>query len=55
VLAGVVLNTGAGVAAVPWIGAGLALITTVAILLDRRITRRARPADDRMGSCRIVS
>ncbi|MEV3978297.1 MFS transporter [Nonomuraea sp. NPDC049758] len=39
--AAVVLDTGAGVAAVPWIGAGLAALTVVPVLLDRWSSRRA--------------
>lgn len=34
-LAGVALNAGAGLASLPWIGAGLALLTVLAVLLDR--------------------
>jgi MFS transporter, DHA1 family, chloramphenicol resistance protein len=40
VFAGAALNAGAGVGSVPWLGAGLALVTIPAILVDRRITRR---------------
>ncbi len=40
VLAGVALHEGAGVGSIPWIGAGLALVTIPAVLLDRAISRR---------------
>jgi DHA1 family chloramphenicol resistance protein-like MFS transporter len=40
--AGAALGLGAGVAFIPWIGAGLALFTIPAVLLDRRISRRRR-------------
>ncbi|MEV5987513.1 Cmx/CmrA family chloramphenicol efflux MFS transporter [Streptomyces sp. NPDC052051] len=40
VLAGAALDAGAGVTSVPWIGAGLALVTVPMVLLDRGITRR---------------
>ena len=40
-LAGASLVAGAGVVSIPWIGAGLALATIPAILLDRSISRRA--------------
>ncbi|MEW9550186.1 MFS transporter [Nonomuraea sp. NPDC050783] len=37
--AGVVLDAGAGVVAIPWLGAGLAALTTVPVLLDRFASR----------------
>ncbi len=40
VLAGAVLNTGAGVDSVTWIGAALAAATVPTVLLDRAISRR---------------
>jgi MFS transporter, DHA1 family, chloramphenicol resistance protein len=40
--AGAALGLGAGVASIPWIGAGLALFTIPAVLLDRRISRIRR-------------
>jgi MFS transporter, DHA1 family, chloramphenicol resistance protein len=40
VFAGIALTAGAGVSAIPWIGAGLALLAVPAILLDRNISRR---------------
>ncbi|CAM4078097.1 MFS transporter [Kibdelosporangium persicum] len=43
VFAGAALTAGAGVGSIPWLGAGLALITIPAILLERRITRSRRP------------
>ena len=38
--AGVALGAGAGIASIPWIGAGLALLTILVVLLDRAISRR---------------
>jgi MFS transporter, DHA1 family, chloramphenicol resistance protein len=43
VFAGTALDAGAGVASIPWIGAGLALATMLATLLDRRLTRAPGP------------
>ncbi|MBE8520928.1 MFS transporter [Amycolatopsis sp. H6(2020)] len=40
VLAGVSLSAGAGLTAIPWIGAGLAVLTIPAILLDRALNQR---------------
>ncbi|QWF79523.1 MFS transporter [Amycolatopsis sp. CA-230715] len=40
VFAGIALNAGAGLTALPWIGAGLALLVIPAVLFDRTITRR---------------
>ena len=40
--AGAALGVGAGIATIPWIGAGLALFTIPAVLLDRRISRVRR-------------
>ncbi|MFI9594627.1 MFS transporter [Nonomuraea sp. NPDC052265] len=40
VSAAAALDAGAGLTAVPWIGAGLAVITIVPILLDRLLSRR---------------
>ncbi|MER6610279.1 Cmx/CmrA family chloramphenicol efflux MFS transporter [Streptomyces sp. NPDC000927] len=40
-LAGTALGTGAGITSVIWIGAGLAVVTMSAILLDRAMTRRS--------------
>ncbi|MEU3218543.1 MFS transporter [Streptomyces sp. NPDC006971] len=40
-LAGTALGTGAGITSVIWIGAGLAVVTLPAILLDRAMTRRS--------------
>ncbi|MGR6923488.1 MFS transporter [[Actinomadura] parvosata] len=39
--AAAVLEAGAGTEAIPWLGAGLAALTTVPILLDRVLSRRA--------------
>ncbi|WP_230465559.1 hypothetical protein [[Actinomadura] parvosata] len=39
--AAVVLDAGAGTEAIPWLGAGLAALTTAPILLDRMLSRRA--------------
>nr|WP_277349945.1 MFS transporter [Nonomuraea sp. FMUSA5-5] len=39
--AAVVLEAGAGTEAIPWLGAGLAALTTGPILLDRMLSRRA--------------
>jgi DHA1 family chloramphenicol resistance protein-like MFS transporter len=38
--AGTALGAGAGIASIPWIGAGLALVTVLAVLLDRTVTLR---------------
>ncbi|RVX41285.1 DHA1 family chloramphenicol resistance protein-like MFS transporter [Nonomuraea polychroma] len=38
-LAAVVLDADAGITAIPWLGAGLAVLTTVPILLDRTMSR----------------
>ncbi|RLK55069.1 MFS transporter [Actinokineospora cianjurensis] len=40
ILAGVALSAGASLTAIPWIGAGLAVLTIPAILVDQTITRR---------------
>ncbi|MEU4726125.1 MFS transporter [Nonomuraea dietziae] len=40
VLAAAALDAGAGITAIPWLGAGLAVITTVPILLDRMMSSR---------------
>ncbi|MDF2709812.1 MAG: major facilitator transporter [Nonomuraea muscovyensis] len=40
VAAAAALDAGAGITAIPWLGAGLAAITTVPVLLDRRLSRR---------------
>jgi DHA1 family chloramphenicol resistance protein-like MFS transporter len=40
ILAGIALSAGAGLTAIPWIGAGLAVLTIPAILVDRTITQR---------------
>lgn len=40
VFAGIALNAGAGLTALPWIGAGLAILTIPAVLFDRALTRR---------------
>ena len=45
VLAGVALGAGAGLTSIPWLGAGLALITVPVVLIDRTMARsRARSA-----------
>jgi DHA1 family chloramphenicol resistance protein-like MFS transporter len=38
--AGAALGAGAGIVSIPWIGAGLALLTILAVLLDRAISHR---------------
>ncbi|TWF79483.1 DHA1 family chloramphenicol resistance protein-like MFS transporter [Pseudonocardia hierapolitana] len=38
--AGAALGAGAGIASIPWIGAGLALVTALAVLLDRTVALR---------------
>ncbi|SER12571.1 MFS transporter [Actinokineospora terrae] len=40
ILAGVALSAGASLTVIPWIGAGLAVLTIPAILVDQTITRR---------------
>ncbi|MCB5910455.1 Cmx/CmrA family chloramphenicol efflux MFS transporter [Streptomyces pinistramenti] len=40
VLAGVALSAGAGLTSVPWLGAGLAVLTVPAVLIDRAVTRK---------------
>ncbi|MEU4546803.1 MFS transporter [Nonomuraea dietziae] len=40
VLAAAALDAGAGITAIPWLGAGMAVITTVPILLDRMMSSR---------------
>ncbi|MEU4807181.1 MFS transporter [Actinosynnema sp. NPDC023587] len=40
VLAAIALSAGASLTAIPWIGAGLAVLTIPAILIDRNITQR---------------
>ncbi|QBD76889.1 MFS transporter [Ktedonosporobacter rubrisoli] len=45
IFAGAALDAGVSVGAIPWIGAGLAIITVPAILLDRALTRARRQAD----------
>ncbi|WP_246075152.1 hypothetical protein [Nonomuraea terrae] len=40
VLAAAALDAGAGITAIPWLGAGLAAITTVPVLLDSMMSRR---------------
>ncbi|MBB4917269.1 MFS transporter [Streptosporangium saharense] len=40
--AGIAFDAGAGVVSVAWIGAGLAAATALAVLLDRRLSRRDR-------------
>ncbi len=42
-LAGIALGGGAGLASVPWIGAGLAVATIPAVLVDRRLSRQGSP------------
>ncbi|GGT56544.1 MFS transporter [Actinomadura citrea] len=42
VLAGAAMNAGAGLTAVPWIGAGLAAAIVPTVLLDRTLSRRAK-------------
>ncbi|MFF9403088.1 MFS transporter [Streptomyces sp. NPDC014744] len=44
-LAGTALGSGAGITSVIWIGAGLAVVTMPAILLDRAMTRRRAQPD----------
>ncbi|MGW6603189.1 Cmx/CmrA family chloramphenicol efflux MFS transporter [Streptomyces sp. NPDC055036] len=45
VLAGVALGAGAGLTSIPWLGAGLALLTIPVVLIDRTMARnRARSA-----------
>jgi DHA1 family chloramphenicol resistance protein-like MFS transporter len=46
VLAGVALNSGAGVDTLPWIGAALAVVALPAIALDHRLRARARRCSD---------
>jgi MFS transporter, DHA1 family, chloramphenicol resistance protein len=41
--AGAALGAGAGIVSIPWIGAGLALVTILAVLLDRAISHRRAP------------
>lgn len=43
-LAGIALDTGAGVTSVAWIGAGLAAAAVPAVLLDRALASRPNPA-----------
>ncbi|MBB5804076.1 DHA1 family chloramphenicol resistance protein-like MFS transporter [Saccharothrix ecbatanensis] len=45
VFAGIALSAGAEFTAIPWIGAGLAVLTVPAVLVDRTITRRRAAAD----------
>jgi DHA1 family chloramphenicol resistance protein-like MFS transporter len=40
VLAAAALDAGAGITVIPWLGAGLAVITTVPVLLDRMMSSR---------------
>ncbi|GLW93302.1 MFS transporter [Actinokineospora globicatena] len=40
VLAGIALSAGASLTAIPWIGAGIAVLTIPAILVDQTLTRR---------------
>ncbi|MFC6901563.1 hypothetical protein ACFQGX_40675 [Nonomuraea dietziae] len=40
VLAAAALDAGAGITVIPWLGAGLAAITTVPVLLDRMMSSR---------------
>ncbi|MFE6925514.1 MFS transporter [Nocardia sp. NPDC057663] len=49
VIAGVVLNSGAQITAVPWIGAGLALVTIPFVLIERA-TADAGPFPDRSAT-----
>ena len=40
VFAGIAINEGAGLTAIPWIGAGLAVLAVPVILFDQTITQR---------------
>jgi DHA1 family chloramphenicol resistance protein-like MFS transporter len=41
--AGAALGAGAGIVSIPWIGAGLALVTLLAVVVDREMFRRRTP------------
>lgn len=51
VLAGVALGAGAGLTSIPWLGAGLAVLTVPVVLADRAMTRnRARANPEPEGN-----